>query len=179
MEQYVKSTERVGAPYWYVDQKKHSVRQNGFPEHEYSAEFNDVYCDTLNIKDNTITINNEDIRDIMYPVGSIYISVNNINPQTFFGGTWEAFATGKTLIGVDTNDTDFDSVEKTGGNKNLPDLMQIGTNYGGTTTSGSPSYKGRLYTSSSGTANTSSGAASCDRSVVQPYICVYMWKRTA
>ena len=27
--------------------------------------------------------------DIVYPVGSIYMSVNNVSPATFFGGTWE------------------------------------------------------------------------------------------
>ena len=33
------------------------------------------------------------------------------------GGTWEVFGKGKTLVGVDTSDTDFDTVEETGGAK--------------------------------------------------------------
>lgn len=52
-----------------------------------------------------------------WPVGSIYISVNNVNPTKYFGGTWTAFGTGRTLVGVDTNQTEFNSVEKTGGAK--------------------------------------------------------------
>lgn len=52
-----------------------------------------------------------------YPIGSVYISVNNTNPGTLFGGTWEAFAQGKTLIGVDTSQTEFNTVKKTGGSK--------------------------------------------------------------
>ena len=53
----------------------------------------------------------------IYPVGSIYMSVNNINPGTLFGGTWVSFGTGKTLVGVDTSDSSFNTVEKTGGEK--------------------------------------------------------------
>lgn len=53
----------------------------------------------------------------IYPVGSIYVSISSTNPKEIYGGTWEAFATGKTLVGLDTKDTDFNSIEKTGGNK--------------------------------------------------------------
>ena len=52
-----------------------------------------------------------------YPVGSIYLSISNINPETIFGGTWVSFGSGKTLVGVDTNDSDFNTAEKTGGSK--------------------------------------------------------------
>ena len=30
-----------------------------------------------------------DLIDVIYPVGSIYMSVNNVNPATLFGGEWE------------------------------------------------------------------------------------------
>ena len=55
------------------------------------------------------------LTDAVYPVGSIYISVKSTNPSSFFGGTWTAFGTGRTLVGINTSDTNFDTVEKTGG----------------------------------------------------------------
>ena len=36
--------------------------------------------------------------DKVYPIGSVYISVNNANPNVIIGGTWEEFATGSTGI---------------------------------------------------------------------------------
>ena len=57
--------------------------------------------------------------DKIYPIGSIYISVNSANPSTLFGGTWAAFATGRTLVGYDSSDTDFNAGEKTGGAKTV------------------------------------------------------------
>ena len=55
-----------------------------------------------------------------FPVGAIYMSTTSANPSTFWTGTtWQAFATGKTIIGIDTSDTDFNSVNKTGGSKEV------------------------------------------------------------
>ena len=53
-----------------------------------------------------------------YPVGSIYISTSDSNPGELFGGTWERYAEGKTLVGVDESDSDYQTVEQTGGSKN-------------------------------------------------------------
>ena len=59
------------------------------------------------------------ICNLIYPVGSIYMSVNNVNPGTIFGGTWVAWGTGKVPVGIDTSQTEFNTVEKTGGAKNV------------------------------------------------------------
>ena len=55
----------------------------------------------------------------MYPIGSIYLSINNTNPSALFGGTWERFANGRVLIGVDESQTEFNAPQKTGGHKEL------------------------------------------------------------
>lgn len=50
-----------------------------------------------------------------YPVGSIYMSVKNTSPQSFLGGTWVSWGSGRVPVGVNTSDTNFSTVEKTGG----------------------------------------------------------------
>lgn len=57
------------------------------------------------------------VRDVLYPVGSIYLSTTAANPGVLMGGTWTAWGTGRVPVGVDTSDTDFDAPEKTGGAK--------------------------------------------------------------
>lgn len=55
-----------------------------------------------------------------FPVGAIYMSTTSANPSTFWTGTtWQAFATGKTIVGIDISDTDFNSVNKVGGSKEV------------------------------------------------------------
>lgn len=121
----------------------------------------------------------------VYPVGSIYTSVNSTNPSTFFGGTWERFGNGKVLVGVDENDTVFSTVEKTGGEKThtltvneMPShshtysKTDVDKNYTGSSTSRSAK---ETYT----TTNTSTTGGSQAHNNLQPYITVYMWKRVA
>lgn len=63
-----------------------------------------------------IILNGINILDIIHPVGSLYISTVNTDPSTIFGGTWERVK-GKMIIGLDEDDTDFDTVGKVGGEK--------------------------------------------------------------
>ena len=43
------------------------------------------------------------IAGILYPVGSVYISINNVNPATYWGGTWQKIGEGRTLMGASTD----------------------------------------------------------------------------
>lgn len=51
-----------------------------------------------------------------YYVGKIIIDTKNVNPATYLGfGTWQLWGSGRVPVGVDTSDSNFNTVEKTGG----------------------------------------------------------------
>lgn len=54
-----------------------------------------------------------------HPIGSIYLSVNNINPSGLFGGEWIEWGSGRVPVGVNASDGDFNASEKSGGSKYL------------------------------------------------------------
>ena len=73
--------------------------------------------------DNVGTLVDESIQDKLedrYHVGSVIIDYTNTNPATYLGfGTWELCAVGKMFVGVNTNDSDFNTSGKTGGAKTV------------------------------------------------------------
>ena len=127
-----------------------------------------------------------------YPVGSIYMNATNAtNPGTLLGfGTWAAFGEGRVLIGIDSSDTDFDTAEETGGSKThtlteaqLPSHRhQVGSNDSGTGTGGAAGNMELVRDAGTGNGpavNSSFTGSGQAHPIVQPYIVVYMWKRTA
>ncbi|RDY30410.1 phage baseplate protein [Lachnotalea glycerini] len=71
----------------------------------------------LQISDGVASVNIATLLDKIYPIGSIYLSINNVSPAEFIGGTWERFAQGRTLIGVDTNNSSYIDSQKIGGSE--------------------------------------------------------------
>lgn len=145
-----------------------------------------------------VQINMTTLSKLIYPVGSIYMSANSTNPKNLFGGTWVAWGTGRVPIGVNASDSDFSSVEKTGGSKTVniahnhvesvgadanTMYLTAGANggvYGSTINSSANrmTWKGTPATGAT-RLNKTSTAGSNTQSIVQPYITCYMWKRTA
>ena len=124
-----------------------------------------------------------------HPVGSLFETTVSTNPGTLYGGTWAAWGGGRTPVGVNPADTDFKTVEKTGGEKThvlteaeIAPHSHIETVYwnaGGSGTAhpaaieaGDPKKYGGLVAR---TENTGGGQA---HNNLQPYITCYIWKRT-
>ena len=67
--------------------------------------------------DNKLSNFKKELLNEIYPLGSIYISTTLKTPtevQNKFGGTWEVYGAGRTLVGVGTSDQEF-KINETGG----------------------------------------------------------------
>ena len=53
----------------------------------------------------------------IYPVGSIIIRDDSQDMSNFMGFTWEKVFAGRVLVGLDTTQTEFNTIGKTGGEK--------------------------------------------------------------
>ena len=101
------------------------MAQTTYTEIEWENESTALSAENLNHMDKGIADAHEllaGIFDAIYPVGSIYMSVDLDTPAKViekFGGTWVAWGSGKVPVGVDTDDTDFDTVEESGGAKTV------------------------------------------------------------
>lgn len=133
------------------------------------------------------------IKSAMYPVGSVYITYNNVNPGTFLGGTWERFGQGRTLVGEGTGNDGSTSMSFTSGSTGGEYTHKLTINEmpshnhklhargGSTTQTSSPFDANKPITQGSNSygfdvSNTGGDSA---HNNVQPYITVYFWRRTA
>ncbi len=135
-----------------------------------------------------------------FPVGSVFISVVSTDPASLLGyGTWAAFGAGRVLVGVDPMDEDFATVEGTGGAKahtlTVPE-MPAHTHVQDAHTHTLPAFAHATGTATNKVEVTNSTAASSastnattatnqntggglPHNNLQPFIAVFMWKRTA
>ena len=60
---------------------------------------------------------NDGLLNKIYPVGSIYMSVNDVSPEEFLGGTWERWSQGRVPVGVDESDEELEKPNLAGGEK--------------------------------------------------------------
>ncbi|WP_270473050.1 DUF859 family phage minor structural protein [Holdemanella porci] len=144
------------------------------------------------------------IKSAMYPVGSVYITYNNVNPGTFLGGTWERFGQGRTLVGEGTGNDGSTSMSftanSTGGSykhnhiygikvneyysvtSNLRVRKSDGSWQGGIRDGTGHAYFNNCSQAGNKELNTDTYKIESNTSnsgTIQPYIVVFFWRRTA
>lgn len=118
------------------------------------------------------------MQEDIFPVGSIYRTQTNKNPNEILGfGTWERIK-GRVLIGLDEDDPDFDEIGKTGGNKISQQLHCGETDIGLSRDSSNIGYEDRTIVRAEALAGQEERSAQI--SLMNPYqVTGYVWIRTA
>lgn len=132
------------------------------------------------ISDGTVTGAISDINARSSHVGQIIMTTTLDSADkvsAIYGGKWQAWGVGRVPVGVDSADTDFSAVQKTGGSKTVTlSYAQVGINYSASESDGygltqAGAFKNRVMIKS----NRSTQA----HEILQPYITCYMWVRIA
>ena len=140
----------------------------------------------LNVANNKVSTS--DLLDLVYPVGSIYLSVSSTSPSTLFGGTWEqikdtfllgagdSYTLGDTG-GEATHTLTVDEIPshhhiELYGDSEWVDEHGLGNSANGY----KPSFGSSLISKENLTANTGGGQA---HNNMPPYLVVSIWKRVS
>lgn len=140
------------------------------------------------LKDNN---NNKVVVAPYYRIGDLFLTTIATNPSSYLGGKWELFGPGRCLVCVDTSDSEFNSVKKTGGEKShtlttdeIPSHNHYIESYRGSTQwavgylwSRAANEGGNVEGGQSNYTNNTGGGGAHNN--LQPYITCYIWIRTA
>ena len=136
---------------------------------------------------NAANLNNNfsEILNLIYPIGRGFIDFTNTDYSNYLGFTWERELIGKVPVGIDSSDTDFNTIGKTGGEKThiltIPEIpahshdiryQNIQIQLGST-------YSNELSGSSSVNVVSSDTGSNYPHNNLQPYEVVAFWKRIA
>ena len=140
------------------------------------------------INSENLNYNFNEIINILYPIGYILIKDDSEDYSNYLGFTWQRVFTGKTLVGLDSSDTDFNTVGKTGGEKThtliigeMPKHSHLMGLLGG----GNQERWGLQYAKNSewryydGADIIASAGESQPHNNLQPYYVIAYWKRIA
>lgn len=131
---------------------------------------------TTNPESDTTNWQETTLLDIQYPIGKTELFYDTLDHSNHLGFTWERTCVGRVPVGIDSNDTDFDTIGETGGSKEMQahahnlivGYNSGGTAYGATVVGGTSRDSLTGYVAQEGTGNSGN---------LQPYQVFAIWKR--
>ena len=169
---------------------------------DYDTEKDEIYLtynliDYIPTKTSQLTNDSNFVSlDTIYPIGSIYMSVNSTDPSTLFGGVWEqikdtfllscgdTYASGETggeanhklTVNEIPSHTHTQNSHKHKSLRYTTAKIATGKNYMAVFTSESSNGEHQGYTNSVTATNQNTGGG-LEHNNMPPYLAVYVWKR--